>query len=90
MESMYKIKDPKLLKSDSLYSRYRPIGIYGLLQDDYSMLFAEHEWPALALPIPSTSEEKVGHVIEGNGKNGACFECGSEDHYRDTCPKFNR
>ena len=43
MEIMYKIKNPMLLKADPLYSRYGPIGICGLLQDEYSKLFAEHE-----------------------------------------------
>ena len=78
MESMYKIKDPKLLKAYPLYSRYKPIGICGLLQDEYSKLFAENEWPTLAPLIPSTSEIKVGEVIEGNSKKDACFEYGSE------------
>ena len=90
MESMYKIKNPMLLKADHLYSRYGPIGICGLLQDEYSKLFAEHEWPALAPIIPSNVEANAGKVIGDSKKKGACFECGSTDHYRDTCPKLNR
>ena len=90
MESMYKIKNPMLLKADPLYSRYGHIGIYRLLQDEYSKLFAEHEWPALAPLIPSNSEANAGKAIKVSGKKGACFECGSTDHYRDTCPKLNR
>ena len=43
MESMYKIKNPMLLKAHPLYSKYGYIGIYGFLQDEYSKLFAEHE-----------------------------------------------
>ena len=39
MEDKYALKDPALLKSDQLYSKYGPISICGILQVEYGQLY---------------------------------------------------
>ena len=48
MENRYKLKDPVLLKKDTDYSTYGPIGICGLIQSEYGALYSEKDWPALS------------------------------------------
>ena len=48
MEDKYALKDPALLKLDPLYSKYGPIGICGILQEEYSRLYKAKDWPALS------------------------------------------
>ena len=61
MESKYKIQDLELLKVDVSYFRYGPFEICGLLQDEYSKLFAENEWPTLyPLIIPKGNFARIG------------------------------
>ena len=39
MEYKYALKDPALLKQDPLYPKYGPIGICGIIQEEYSRLY---------------------------------------------------
>ena len=43
MERRYMLKDPKLLRADPSYSLYGPIGVCGILQEEYRKLFSERE-----------------------------------------------
>ena len=48
MEDKYALKDPALLRQDPLYPKYGPIGICGILQEEYSRLYKAKDWPALS------------------------------------------
>ena len=93
MEAKYALKDPKLLKADSEYPTLGPFGLCGFIQEEYSALYSEEEWPALATSIPSGNltpidEGLVESELNRNGRK--CFDCDSRYHLRGNkaCPKY--
>ena len=55
MEDKYMLKDPGLLKKDPLYSKYGPIAVCGILQEEYGRLYKEKDWPALTATLQSNN-----------------------------------
>ena len=55
MENRYKLKDPALLKRDTQYGAYGPMGCCGIIQSKYGELYAEKDWPALAERRPEAN-----------------------------------
>jgi hypothetical protein len=91
LEMKYKLKDPKLMTGDSLYSTLGPVALCGFLQEKYGSLVTEKAWPALVATLPMSNlalsaDNSTLKVSEGR----KCYQCGSPDHLRDTCPKLGR
>jgi hypothetical protein len=84
LELKYKLKDPKLMVSDPLYSTLGPIALCGFLQERYGSLITEKAWPALSSSFPKSNLAPVPSATR------ACFKCGATDHLRDTCPVLGR
>jgi hypothetical protein len=57
LELKYKLKDPKLMVSDPLYSPLGPIALCGFLQERYGRLITEKNkaWPALSSSLPKSN-----------------------------------
>ena len=53
------LKDPKLLKAGPDYPTLGTIGLCGFIQEEYSILFAEEEWPALASALSAANNSSV-------------------------------
>ena len=86
MEKKYKLKDPGQLKKDKDYGELGPIGLCGVIQQEYADLVKDKDWPALSdrLPVPEVNVTGSG----GNGKQRTCHYCGSPDHLRPVCSKL--
>ena len=87
MEDKYMLKDPGLLKKDPEYSKYGPVAICGLLQDEYGRLYKAKDWPALTSSLESNNDTTIS---SSEDKQKRCHECGSLEHLRDKCPKLGR
>jgi len=87
LELKYKLKDPKLMVSDPLYSTLGPIALCGFLQERYGSLITEKAWPALSSSLPKSN---LAPVPSPTPVSRACFRCGSTDHLRDKCPVLGR
>jgi hypothetical protein len=81
LELKYKLKDPKLMVSDSTYSELGPVALCGFLQEKYGSLITEKAWPALSATLPSGN---LTPVLDGAARR--CFHCQSPDHLRNACP----
>ena len=88
LEDKYRLKDPRLLKEDDEYGEYGPIGICGILQEEYGRLFADKEWPALRPTIPEGNLAPKFQDEEAKVKKRKCFYCGDDDHIKRDCPKL--
>ena len=63
MEDKYALKDPTLLKQDPLYPKYGPIGICGILQEEYSWLYKAKDWPSLSHDKSGDLQSNLTNVI---------------------------
>jgi hypothetical protein len=83
LEMKYKLKDPKLMVSDVLYSTLGPVALCGFLQEKYGSLITEKAWPAIATTHPSSNLTTISEV-----KVKRCYHCQSPDHLKNACPKL--
>mmetsp|Transcript_15021 Transcript_15021/g.28265 ORF Transcript_15021/g.28265 Transcript_15021/m.28265 type:complete len:2300 (+) Transcript_15021:159-7058(+) len=84
LELTYKLKDPKLMTSDPLYSTLGPVALCGFLQEKYGRLVTAKAWPALSATLPASNLSPVISDVR------RCYHCQSTDHLRDTCPQLGR
>jgi hypothetical protein len=83
-EARYKLKDPKLLKGDPLYSSLGPFALCGKLQEEHDgKLLAEKDWPALASTLPSGKHTSA----HPKGETHTCFNCKAVGHISPNFPQ---
>lgn len=85
MELTYKLKDPKLMMSDNLYSTLGPIALCGFLQESYGSLVTEKAWPALTEILPVSNYTPIASP---EPKPRICYYCKATDHTKQDCPKL--
>ena len=54
MEDKYMLKDPGLLKKDALYSKYGPIALCGVLQEEYDVYIKKNIGRLFVPPCKAT------------------------------------
>ena len=85
LEREYALKDQSLMKADSRYEKYGPIGCCGFLQDEYGKLFGQKRWEAVTSILPQSNLTPAP-----NDDVRRCFECQSTTHIRSACPVLGR
>ena len=85
LEREYVLKDQSLMRSDSRYEVFGPIGCCGFLQDEYEKVFSQKRWEAITSILPQGNL-----TLTTNNGIRRCFECQSETNIRSAYPILGR